>query len=50
MRQRQNDINNEKIMLVKDVTLVEQRQQDREILSKLHERLRVAQFRAVQNM
>jgi hypothetical protein len=37
-------------MLVEDVTFVEQRQQDRAVLSKLHERLRLAQFRAVQNM
>jgi hypothetical protein len=49
-RKRQNDIDNEKIMSMKDISLDDHRAQDRLILRRLHARLRLAQFRAIQQM
>jgi hypothetical protein len=46
-KKRQNDIDNEKIMSMKDISLDDHRAQDRLILRRLHARLRLAQFRAI---
>jgi hypothetical protein len=49
-RKRQNDIDNEKIMSMKNISLDDHRAQDRLILRRLHARLRLTQFRAIQQM
>jgi hypothetical protein len=49
-RKRQDDIDNGEIMSMEDISLDDHRAQGRLVLRRLHARLRLAQFRAIQQM